>query len=112
MSRSLTEKNQVLVGTIRNEIADCSEKAYQSLPISNAKNLLFLDSEGAVVEFAQNRGWILRDGRIYFPIQPQGAQDDSGQPAAGQRSEKDILTASGTIIENAIGYARELETIV
>ncbi|KAE8154001.1 subtilisin-like protein [Aspergillus avenaceus] len=94
--------SNVLVGTIRSEIADCSEKAYPSLPISNAKNLLFLESEGAVIEFAQQRGWVLRDGRIYFPVEPE----------ATARSEKDILVASGTIIENAIGYARELETIV
>ncbi|KAL4938000.1 hypothetical protein BDV06DRAFT_63404 [Aspergillus oleicola] len=94
--------SNVLVGTIRSEIADCSEKAYPSLPISNAKNLLFLESEGAVMEFAQQRGWTLRDGRIYFPVEPEAAT----------RSEKDILVASGTIIENAIGYARELETIV
>ncbi|PWY92672.1 proteasome regulatory particle subunit [Aspergillus heteromorphus CBS 117.55] len=94
--------SNVLVGTIRSEIADCSEKAYPSLPISNAKNLLFLESEGAVIEFAQQRGWVLRDGRIYFPVEPESAA----------RSEKDILVASGTIIENAIGYARELETIV
>ncbi|KAJ5970740.1 uncharacterized protein N7479_000658 [Penicillium vulpinum] len=94
--------SNVLVGTIRNEIAGCSEKAYPSLPISNAKNLLFLDSEGAVIEFAKERGWILRDGRIYFPVEPE----------ATARSEKDILVASGTVIENALGYARELETIV
>jgi 26S proteasome regulatory subunit N12 len=93
---------QVLIGTIRSEIADCSEKAYPSLPISNAKNLLFLDSEGAVIEFAQQRGWILRDGRIHFPVEPEAAT----------RSEKDILVASGTVIENTLGYARELETIV
>ncbi|KAI9376272.1 SAC3/GANP/Nin1/mts3/eIF-3 p25 family-domain-containing protein [Aspergillus egyptiacus] len=97
-----TNSERVLVGTIRNEIAGCSEKAYPSLPISNAKNLLFLESEGAVMEFAQTRGWSLRDGRIYFPVDPEMAT----------RSEKDILMASGTIIENAIGYARELETIV
>ncbi|KAB8073703.1 subtilisin-like protein [Aspergillus leporis] len=94
--------SNVLVGTIRSEIADCSEKAYPSLPISNAKNLLFLESEGAVIEFAEQRGWVLRDGRIYFPVEPEAAA----------RSEKDILVASTTIIENAIGYARELETIV
>ncbi|KAL4810128.1 SAC3/GANP/Nin1/mts3/eIF-3 p25 family-domain-containing protein [Aspergillus unguis] len=94
--------SNVLVGTIRSEIADCSERAYPSLPISNAKNLLFLESEGAVMEFAQQRGWTLRDGRIYFPVEPESAT----------RSEKDILVASGSIIENAIGYARELETIV
>jgi len=44
----------------------------------------------------------VRDGRIYFPLQQE----------QGARTEKEILVASGTVIENAIGYARELETIV
>ncbi len=92
---------QVLIGTIRDEIASCSEKAYPSLPIANAKNLLFLESEGSVVSFAHGRGWVAKDGRIYFPQQ----QDD-------MRTEKEILVASGQVIENTIGYARELETIV
>ncbi|KAI9886569.1 MAG: Superkiller protein 3 [Watsoniomyces obsoletus] len=94
--------SEVLVGTIRSEIASCSEKAYLSLPISNAKNLLFLDSEGSVVEFAQSRGWSIQDGRIYFPAQQH----------RGVGSEKEMLLASGQVIENTIGYARELETIV
>lgn len=91
---------QVLIGTIRSEIASCSEKAYPSLPIANAKNLLFLESEGSVVEFAGRRDWVVRDGRIYFPLQ-QG-EDTS--------DEKDM--ASEAMIANTIGYARELETIV
>lgn len=70
--------------------------------MASAKNLLFLDSEGAVVEFAQARSWVVKDGRIYFPLQ----QEDQAA------SEKDILAASGQIIENTIGYARELEMIV
>ena len=44
----------------------------------------------------------MKDGRIYFPTQ-------QGQDI---RTEKDILVASGQVIENTIGYARELETIV
>ena len=96
------DRLQVLVGTIRSEIASCSEKAYPSLPMASAKNLLFLDSEGSVVEFAQGRGWVVKDGRVYFPLQQE---DQMG-------SEKDILAASGQVIENTIGYARELEMIV
>ncbi|GAB7347457.1 hypothetical protein MBLNU459_g4373t1 [Dothideomycetes sp. NU459] len=92
----------VLVNTIRSEIASCSERAYPSLPISNAKNLLFLDSEGAVIEFAQSRGWVAKEGRIYFPEQ----QEEMAQ------GEKDILAASGQVIENTLEYARKLETIV
>jgi 26S proteasome regulatory subunit N12 len=108
----------VLVGTIRNEIAGCSETAYQSLPISNAKNLLFLDSEGSVAQFAHERGWTLKDGRIYFPAQADAVAPAPGAPGtvepiqAGHRPEKEIVLSSGTVIQNTIGYARELETIV
>ncbi len=90
----------MLVPTIRAEIASCSEKAYPSLPIANAKSLLFLESEGAVVDFAKERRWVVRDGRIYFPT-PEGEEAEDGG-----------LVKSGTVIENTIGYARELETIV
>ncbi|KAF2640237.1 hypothetical protein P280DRAFT_452821 [Massarina eburnea CBS 473.64] len=92
--------SEVLIGTIRKEIASCSEKAYPSIPIADAKSLLFLESEGAVVIFAKELGWVVKDSRIYFP-----AQDD-------EYSSKDILVTSGQVIENALGYARELETIV
>ncbi|KAA8909796.1 SAC3/GANP/Nin1/mts3/eIF-3 p25 family-domain-containing protein [Sphaerosporella brunnea] len=95
-SEEYAKFSQVLVGTIRHEIASCSEKAYASLPVSNAKQLLFLESEGAVVQFAQEREWEVRDGRIYFPV---------------EEGEKEALS-SNRIIENTIGYAQELETIV
>lgn len=94
---------EVLVGTIRSEIASCSERAYASLPIFNAKNLFFLDSEGAVIQFARERGWTVKDSRIYFP--QQGHQDIPG-------SDKDILAASRQVIGNTLSYARDLETIV
>ncbi|EAS28940.3 proteasome regulatory particle subunit [Coccidioides immitis RS] len=98
--------SDILIGTIRSEIADCSEKAYPSLPISNIKNLLFFNSEGAVIEFAKERGWTLKDGRVYFPTQEEQTDEDASQ------SEKQILLTGGNVIENAIGYARQLETIV
>lgn len=53
-----------------------------------------------MVDFAHVRGWVVKDGRIYFPLQED------------VRTEKEILVASGQVIENTIGYARELETIV
>jgi len=93
---------QVLINTIRSEIASCSERAYPSLPISNAKNLLFLDSEGAVIQFAQSRGWAAKDGRIYFPEQEEEML----------AAEKDVMSSSGLVIANTLGYARKLETIV
>ncbi|KAF2115476.1 DNA replication and checkpoint protein-domain-containing protein [Lophiotrema nucula] len=92
--------SEVLIGTIRKEIASCSEKAYPSIPISDAKSLLFLDSEGSVVQFAKETGWVVKDGRIYFPVQED------------EYLTKDILVTSDQVIENTLGYARELETIV
>ncbi|KAH8668452.1 SAC3/GANP/Nin1/mts3/eIF-3 p25 family-domain-containing protein [Xylariales sp. PMI_506] len=90
--------SEILTSQIRSEIASSSERAYPSLPLSSTKSLLFLDSEGAVVEFAQQRGWVIRDGQIYFPT----SEGEDGE-------EKDI---SQMVIENTLGYARELETIV
>lgn len=95
-------KPQMLRNTIRSGIASCSEKSYLFVSISSAKTLLFLDSEGAVVQFAKNRGWTTRDGHIYFHL----------QQAENVRSEREILQASNRIIEDTIGYARELETII
>jgi len=94
---------QILTSQIRSEIASSSERAYPNLPLSSTKSLLFLDSEGAVIDFARERGWVIRDGHIYFP---DSAETTSEQDAA---QDKDF---SRTIIENTLGYARELETIV
>ncbi|KAL1860715.1 regulatory particle non-ATPase [Diaporthe australafricana] len=103
--------SEILTSQIRSEIASSSERAYPSLPISSTKSLLFLDSEGAVIDFARSRGWILKDGRIYFPNEAENAagadgEDDDGAAGGG----KDEM--SKLVIENALGYARELETIV
>ena len=92
-----------MIGTIRDEVASCSEKAYSSIPVANAKNLLFLDSEGSVVEFGKQKGWQVHDGRVLFPEQEGGTTGSK---------ENNVLAMSGTVIENALGYARELETIV
>ena len=91
---------QILVNTIRLEIASCAQRSYPSLSISSAKNLLFLDSEGAVAEFARQQGWELEEGRIHFP---------------GLEAEKDVSGHEGDqkeVISNMIGYARDLEMIV
>lgn len=106
--------SEILTSQIRNEIASSSERAYPSLPISSTKSLLFLDSEGAVIEFARSRGWTLKDGRIYFPKEAEAAAtggegDDDDEAAAGAGGKEEM---SKLVIENALGYARELETIV
>jgi hypothetical protein len=44
---------------------------------------------------------VVKDGRIYFP-----QQEDA------YASSKDIMVTSDQVIQNALGYARELEMIV
>ncbi|KAG7112857.1 26S proteasome regulatory subunit rpn12 like protein [Verticillium longisporum] len=94
--------SEILTSQIRSEIASSSERAYPSLPISSTKSLLFLDSEGAVIEFAKHRGWLIRDGNIYFPDTAEASAEEGGL-------QKEL---SKMVIENTLGYARELETIV
>ncbi|KAL2268088.1 hypothetical protein VTJ83DRAFT_2934 [Remersonia thermophila] len=96
--------SEILTSQIRSEIASSSERAYPSLPLASTKSLLFLDSEGAVVEFARTRGWAVRDGTIYFP-------DAAGASAAGETADKE-KELSLMVVENTLGYARQLETIV
>ncbi|RDA94565.1 hypothetical protein CP533_2712 [Ophiocordyceps camponoti-saundersi (nom. inval.)] len=93
--------SEILKNQIRSEIAASSERAYQSIPLSSTKSLLFLDSEGEVIQFAKHRGWAVRNGHIFFP-DAADTDEDGGQG-------KDF---SQMIIENTLGYARELETIV
>lgn len=96
-----TDKGQILIPRIRAEIASCSERAYTSLPVSSTKDLLFLESDGAVVQFAQSRGWTVgKDGRLYFPALEGVAEEDAD------------TEVTQTAIENTLGYARELEMIV
>lgn len=103
--------SEILTSQIRSEIASSSERAYPSLPLSSTKSLLFLDSEGAVVDFARQRGWAVRDGHIYFPTSASSL-DDGEEVVLDDGENDDEQEFSRMVIENALGYARELETIV
>jgi 26S proteasome regulatory subunit N12 len=108
---------QDFLHTIRGEIASCAQSSYPSLPIASAKNLFFLDSEGAVVEFAGKNGWTVADGRIYFPKAEEmgGAAvvaGEDGGAAVGSLQDAGDLGQQKETIRNMVGYARELEMIV
>ena len=89
-------QTQILTFQIRSEIASSSERAYPSLPLSSTKSLLFLDSEGAVIDFASSRGWIIRDGTIYFPS-ANAAQAISRSPITGR------MLIGGELVESLGG---------
>ncbi|RKF76173.1 26S proteasome regulatory subunit RPN12 [Golovinomyces cichoracearum] len=96
--------SEILISQIRAEIANNSEQAYPYLPISSTKDLLFLHSEGSVVSFAKSRGWIIKDGCIYFPAQELKSNSNN--------TDGDEEKFNKRIIENTLGYAQDLETIV
>ncbi|KAI8147126.1 cornichon protein-domain-containing protein [Fennellomyces sp. T-0311] len=88
----------ILINTIRNEIASCSEKAYESLPLQDAGTLLFLKNTKELLNFAQERGWKVHPGEqmVYF-----GSDDN----AAVEIPQEQIITQT-------LVYARELELVM
>eukprot|EP00041_Stephanoeca_diplocostata_P004432 m.45056 g.45056 ORF g.45056 m.45056 type:complete len:269 (-) comp15111_c0_seq1:212-1018(-) len=88
----------LLLDTVRDEIADCCERAYDSLPKSAAMRLLLLEGNDttALADFAALRKWGQNVDTITFP-----------------KTEADATTVEATrLIERSLGYATELEKIV
>ncbi|ODQ51462.1 hypothetical protein SAICODRAFT_95652 [Saitoella complicata NRRL Y-17804] len=105
----------MLMETIRNEIAECAERAYTVLPLTNAKQIFFLEDESSVVDFANEHEWDVRDSRIYFPA--AGATDGDAMMIDGDAQKAGVaLKSTGLPTEKMIAqtleYARELEQIV
>ncbi len=86
----------ILMDTIRNEIADCSERAYTVLPLRDAATLLHFKNNDELLAFGKQRQWNLDQKNIYFHVETEDLTD--------------IPTAK--IITNTLNYAKELETIV
>jgi 26S proteasome regulatory subunit N12 len=87
-----------LIQTIRNEIAACSEKAYDWLPIKDACTLLFLSNTQELLNFASSRKWTFDsyEEKVFFKtlLRPE------------------VEIPQEQIITRTLGYARELERIV
>jgi len=86
-----------LLSTVREEIAECSERAYNSLSVADAKKLMLFASDKETIEYAQERQWTLKDGKISFK--------PMDERSAGELPSKEL-------IDNALTYAREIERIV
>ncbi|EFN57735.1 hypothetical protein CHLNCDRAFT_142990 [Chlorella variabilis] len=90
-----------LSSTVREEVASCSERAYNSLSVADAAAMMMLGSEAEVVEFAAEHGWEVSNGRITF----KPAADKDAAAAAAALPSLDI-------INHCLNYAREVERIV
>lgn len=90
----------LLARTVRDEIAGCSEKAYDSLTVKDAKQMLLLNSDQELFEYIQEEHpeWEVKNGMVFF----QKAKDSA--PC------KEIPSLQ--LINQTLSYARELERIV
>ena len=90
----------ILIGTIRNEIASCVEKAYPSISRLEAAKMLMIDSVDELEGYVQERGWMTGEGGSSF-IFPQK-----------EKKEELHFVQNELLIRECLSYARELEKIV
>ncbi|GMI94220.1 regulatory particle non-ATPase 12A [Hibiscus trionum] len=90
----------LLAKTVRDEIAGCSEKAYDYLSINDARQMLLFSSDPELVEYVKEEHpeWEVKNGSVYF------------QKAKESAPCKEIPSLQ--LINQTLSYARELERIV
>lgn len=89
----------LLMVTVRDEIAACSESAYKHVSVAIAKKLLSLSSDEELAAFAAARKWNVVGDTIHFV------------DAAEQAPSMDQVP-SEELIKRALAYAQRLEQIV
>merc|ERR1712179_690451 len=87
----------ILMDTVRNEIASCLEKAYKDISCADAARMLSIGA-GEINDYAKERGWQVTSGRLCFR-RLDGEQEEQGVPSI-------------ELANMAITYAREMEQIV
>jgi len=86
----------ILMETVRNEIAHCLQAAYRHLHVSDAQKLLAFSSPAQVKTFAEEHQWKISGDQILFKV--------DGEVKAAVPTIK--------LIKKSLRYARELEKIV
>ncbi|XP_018614316.2 26S proteasome non-ATPase regulatory subunit 8-like [Scleropages formosus] len=98
-AQSYTFFIDILLDTIRDEIAGCIEKAYEQIQFNAATRVLFFSSSKKMTEYAKKRGWILNANGYYSFSSCQ------------QRTEEATIPST-ELAQQVIEYARQLEMIV
>lgn len=88
----------ILLETVRDEIAACLESSYDQISTKEAQKRLNFKSEKEVISFGKKRNWALGSGNVYT--------------FASQAHKPKEPLPSIELVEQAIFYARELEMIV
>lgn len=89
----------ILLDTLRDEIAACAEKAYEHISFSEATRILYFESEKDMAAFAQKREWTLKEDKYYY-----------FEPDPDKEMKQEIPAYK--MIKNMLEYAKELERIV
>ncbi|XP_005097023.1 26S proteasome non-ATPase regulatory subunit 8 [Aplysia californica] len=88
----------ILLNTIRDEIAGCIEKAYNQIGLSEAARMLFFESQKPMKDYAAKRNWNVRKDNFFYFTQ--------------EAKNMDRAIPARLLAEQNIVYARELEMIV
>jgi len=86
----------MLVNTVRDEISECSEKAYTSIAAAELQSLLMLSTPAELADYAETRGWTIQAGVVSF----------------GNDTLPPLQLPSSQLIRETLAYAKELERIV
>lgn len=89
----------ILLGTIRDEIAQCMEKSYACISVDEARRMLYFDNAAELKDYAAKRDW-------------NHGQDAMFTFSSGQQCEDLKVLPSAELAEQVIDYARELEMII
>ncbi|XP_059171363.1 26S proteasome non-ATPase regulatory subunit 8-like [Physella acuta] len=87
----------ILLNTIRDEIAGCIEKAYNRIGLNEAARMLFFEAQKPMKEYATQRKWRLEKDFFHFIHEAKDA---------------DHTIPAKILATQTIEYARELEMIV
>lgn len=86
----------ILMATVRREIAACASSSYKVLPLKDAATLLFFTKQDEFVEFMKTQNWVIVNQEIHF-----NPKDNTEQ-----------IMDSTTAVKHICFYAKELERIV
>ena len=90
----------ILISTIRDDIASCAEKAYDRISVHEVAKMLMIESDQELEDFVQLKGW-QRDSTGAFCVFAQEV-----------KKEEKHFVRNIALIAQSLGYARELEKIV
>lgn len=90
----------ILIKTIRDEIASCAEKAYTQVSVPEAGKMLMVSSYEELRSYTLQRKWQLDPDEKFFVF------------AHEEKKEKLHFVQNSMLISQSLGYARELEKIV